>query len=181
MRRNPNQSFQFEMTRSDNENGATFSLAVIDKSSNAAVLEAEFNAEQFANLISNRITSEGIPTWFSSSPHRDRIGMHLGTVSRIISLTEAADEDAVVKWADQVRRFAIPCDELSGPHRRGGSGGYQVTFHKYFVTAAEAHDWKTAQGQMLADISSPAELAKGFRFTASLAAYSAEASSTEEN
>jgi hypothetical protein len=181
MRRDPNQKFQFELTRSDNTKGATFSLVVIDNSSGAAVLESEFNAEQFANLISSRLTSEEIPTWFSPSPYRDRIGKHLGVISRIVSHPAARSEDVVKEWADQVRRFAIPCDEVDGPGRRGGGGGYRVMFRRYFDTAAEAAEWETKQGQLLADLPSPADLAKGFRFAASLAAYSAETSSTEES
>lgn len=179
MRRNVNQSFQFELTRrSDDGSGATFSLTVIDIASGDAVLESEFNAEQFADLLSSRITSEGIPTWFVESQYRNRIGKYLGTISRIFSYEEARDENALTDWVDQVQRFVIPCESADQPRRRGGSGGYIVGFSQYFPTAAEATDWQTKQGQLLADLPSPAQLAAGFRFTASLAAYQVETSET---
>lgn len=181
MRREVNQSFQFELSRSDNESGATFSLVVIDTTSGGAVLESEFNAEQFANLMSSRLTSEGIPTWFAEPQYRDRIGKNLGIISRIFSYAETRDENAIADWVDQVHRFMIPCEFADKPRRRGGSGGYIVNFRQHFPTAAEATAWEAKQGQLLADLPSPAQLADGFRFTASLAAYQAETTDTKEN
>lgn len=157
----PNQRFEIQLTpMSNSDDGGRYILRVRDRDSGILVMEAPFTAEQFTNLMSGRVTAEGIPTWFLPVESRQYVGMHRASVSRRFSFSEAVDERTLAKWAGDVAQFTFPCQTVDGPRRKGGDGGYEVSFVSRFASEERAEAWATKSQALLDDLPSPGKIAQ---------------------
>lgn len=149
----PNQRFNFELGRS----GQNFRLTVTDRASYKVVMEAIFTPEHFADLMSARITSGGVPVWFLPEEYRAGIGKYLASVSRRLTPQEAIDKDTVPAWANDITRFAIPAEYVE-VRPKGGLGGFDVVLNIHFDTEEQADRWAEDAREHLKHVPTPREL-----------------------
>lgn len=159
MHNEPNSRFQFELCRMSGSGDAQFSFTITDRASDLTVLEARLSAEQFADLLSGRINSKGIPVWFLPAERRMEVGQHRAVISRRFSYDAAVNEETVMRWATEVRGFVIPIEHAPEVHRKGGNlRGFEVSFTKVFPSEEEAAVWQVTAQRLLDGLPTPAEL-----------------------
>jgi hypothetical protein len=152
----PNQNFQIGLSRA----GDNMHLIVRDVTSTKVVMEADFSASDFLDLMSARETGAGVPVWFLPDPARRAIGRYPGVVSRTLSREESTqDEEALAAWVDGMHRFVVGSEIADAPRKRGGgTGATQVSFRSYFDTKEEADAWAVLAQQRLDKVAPPAKM-----------------------